>query len=100
MYSRIDTHTVPSTLLAFGFMVQVMAIDIPYSSRRYTAICRIRYGVQPYYQYANHACADPTTRVAQLTHSCSVTTNANDPCTAVASTTLCYEIFPTLLMQQ
>jgi len=49
IFGRIDTRTVPSTLLEFGFMVRVMAIYIPYSSRRYTAVCCIRYSVQPYH---------------------------------------------------
>ena len=49
IFGRIDTRTIPSTLLEFGFTVRVMAIYIPYSSRRYTAVCRIWYGVQPYF---------------------------------------------------
>jgi len=49
IFGRIDTRTIPSTLLEFGFMVRVMAIYIPCSSRRYTAVCHIRYGVQPYH---------------------------------------------------
>jgi hypothetical protein len=47
VFGRKNTRTVPSAILSWGYTVRVGVNLIPYYSRKYTAVCRIRYGALP-----------------------------------------------------